>query len=192
MQHQPLDLNDRSAFAGFFDQYKDRVYNTCLSYLQSTEDAEEIAQDVFIQVFQSASRFQGESSVSTWVYRITVNKCLDALRTRQRKKRMQKLVSLFRSDSGELQVDIPDFHHPGVQLENKERAVVLFAAINQLPETQKTAFILSQVEGLPQREIAEVMKISEKATESLLQRAKAGLRKIIVSRLPKESKLYVV
>lgn len=83
--------------------------------------------------------------------------------------------SLFGA-AGELQHDLPDFQHPGIALENQERATVLFKAIAQLGENQKTAFILVYVEELSQKEAAEVMEISVKALESLLQRAKGNLR----------------
>ncbi len=176
LQMQKIAGGDKEAFRLFYETHKRRVYNTALSYLQHAQEAEELTQDVFLEVFQAASRFKGEASTATWVYRITVNKCLDALRFRKRKKRFGILSSLFGS-SGEQAVDAPHFDHPGVALENKEKAAVLFAAIDLLPESQKTAFILSQVEELPQKEIAAVMQQSEKAVESLIQRAKGNLRK---------------
>ncbi|MBY0433604.1 MAG: RNA polymerase sigma factor [Cyclobacteriaceae bacterium] len=167
---------NRSAFRELYDKYKSRVYNTAISYLQSVADAEEVTQDVFVEIFHSAAKFKGQSSVGTWVYRITVNKCLDYLRYRNRKKRMGFLASLF-GESNELKVDAPHFEHPGVLLENKEKSTYLFQAIDKLPEQQKSAFILSQIEELPQKEVAEVMQLSQKAVESLIQRAKGNLRK---------------
>lgn len=168
---------DTRSFRELFESYKTRVYNTAISYLQNKSDAEEITQDVFVEVFHSAHQFRGESSVQTWIYRITINKCHDLIRHRKRKKRFGFLISILNSDRGELNVDVPDFNHPGVLLENQENAAYLFKAIEKLPEQQKAAFILSQVEELPQKEIAAVLSISEKAVESLIQRAKANLRK---------------
>ncbi len=173
---QRLREGDRTAFKILFENFKSRVFNTCLSYVQHTEEAEEITQDVFIEIHRSVGLYKGESALSTWIYRISVNKCLDFLRHRKRKKRSGLLVSLFKKDSTELQVDAPHFDHPGVVLENKEKAALLFKVIDNLPNQQKTAFILSQIEDLPQKEIATIMKLSEKAIESLLQRAKANLR----------------
>jgi len=174
---QKLRAGDQVAFKVLFEKFKLRVFNTCLSYLQHTEEAEEVTQDVFVEIYRSISQYKAESTLSTWIYRISVNKCLDFLRHRKRKKRSGLLISLFKRESTELQIDTPHFHHPGVILENKEKASVLFKVVDQLPDQQKTAFILSQIEDLSQKEIAAVMKLSDKAVESLLQRAKANLRK---------------
>lgn len=173
---QLIASGDKAAFRLFYEYYKSKVYNTAISYLQNAEEAEETTQDVFVEIFHSAEAFKGDSSPGTWVYQITINKCLDALRFRKRKKRFGFLKSLFGDSMEQPEVDVPHFDHPGVVLENKENASILFAAIELLPENQKTAFILSQVEELPQKEIAEVMKQSQKAVESLIQRAKVNLR----------------
>jgi len=172
-----IAVGDHQALKELYGEFKARVYNTSLSYLQNAEEAEEVTQDVFIEVFKSAAQFRSGASVGTWIYRITVNKSLDSLRHRNRKKRAGFLASIFKKESVELQIDAPHFNHPGVELENQEKARILFAVIDKLPDSQKTAFILSQIEELPQKEIAVIMKTSEKAVESLLQRAKATLRK---------------
>jgi len=165
------------AFRAFYERFKSRVFNVALSYVQGRPEAEELTQDVFVEIYESAEKFAGNAALSTWVYRITVNKCLDFLRYQKRKKRFSALRSLFWGETGELQHDPPDFNHPGVVLERQEAARLLFGAIRQLPEAQQTAFILSYVEELPQAEVAAVMGLSRKAVESLLQRAKANLRK---------------
>jgi RNA polymerase sigma factor (sigma-70 family) len=176
---QHISNGDNAAFRQLYELFKDRVFNTCLSYLQQHEEAEEATQDVFIEVHHSAAKFKGNSSVATWVYRIAVNKCLDRIRYRGRQKRFAFISGLFSNTSGELIYDPPTFDHPGIVAENKEKARILFGAIRQLPENQQTAFILKQAEGLSQREVASIMNISEKAVESLLQRAKMALRKIL-------------
>jgi RNA polymerase sigma-70 factor (ECF subfamily) len=130
---------------------------------------------VFIEVYRSLQNFSGNSTLSTWIYRITVNKCLDFLRKKQSRKRFGIFSGLF-GNEGEQLHDKQHFDHPGVLLENKEKSMMLFGAIEQLPENQKTAFILFHLEDLPQKEIAVIMNTSPKAVESLIQRAKAGLR----------------
>ena len=174
---QKLREADQEAFNIVFEKFKLHVFNTCISYLQHTEEAEEVTQDVFVEIYRSINHYKAEATLSTWIYRISVNKCLDFLRHRKRKKRSGLLINLFKRESSELQIDTPHFHHPGVILENKEKASILFKVINKLSDHQKTAFILSQIEDFPQKEIAAVMKLSEKAVESLLQRAKTNLRK---------------
>ena len=151
------------------------VYNTAIGYLQSSEDAEDVAQEVFIQVFESVASFKGESKLSTWIYRITISKCLDHLRRKKRKKRFAFIQSLY-GKSDQLMIDPPDFFHPGVKAENKENAAVLFKAIEKLPTNQKTAFVLNKMENLSYREISEILNSTESAIDSLLQRAKKNLQ----------------
>lgn len=167
--------NNLPSFQEIYETYKNKVFNTVISYLQNQEDAEEVTQDVFIEVHRSIDTFEGKSSLSTWIYRISINKSLDLIKSKNRKKRFAFMSSLFNS-AGDLQYDSPNFFHPGVILENKEKSAILFKAIHSLPENQKTAFILSKVEGLSYAEISEVMKMSISSVESLLFRAKQSLQ----------------
>lgn len=155
--------------------YGNKVVNTALNILHHHEEAEEITQDVFIEVFQSIHQFDQRSQLSTWIYRITINKSLDQLRKRKRKKRFGQIMRLQFSTDHEL--ELPHFHHPGIELEQKESMQLIFGVLDQLPENQKTAFVLKTMEDLSQKEIAEIMKISESAVESLLTRARDRLRK---------------
>ena len=159
------------------DAYQQKVFNTAVSLVQDHGMAEDITQEVFITVYKSILSFNEKSSLSTWIYRITVNKSLDHLRAKSRLKRSGIFSQVIHKDSGELLHDNPDFVHPGIQLEHKEKAQHLFAAINTLPENQKAVFVLAHIEELPQKDIADVMGLSLKAVESLLQRAKGNLRK---------------
>ncbi|MBA2613839.1 MAG: RNA polymerase sigma factor [Bacteroidetes bacterium] len=172
-------MPENTDFNVLYEQYKSMVYNLCLKYLQNIEDAEDVTQEVFIAIHNSIHTFKGESKLSTWIYRIAVTRSLEFLRAKNRKKRFAFFQTIFSNEKGEIKIEALHFHHPGVQLENKERAGVLFAAIDQLPESQKTAFILSKLEDLSYTEIALVMKISVSSVESLLFRAKQNLQKIL-------------
>jgi RNA polymerase sigma factor (sigma-70 family) len=174
-----IKSGDAGAFEELFGTFKDRVFNTALGYMQNREDAEEITQDVFVEVYRSIERFKGKSSIGTWIYRITVNKSLDRIKHRKRKKRFAFLTSLFDSESGELIHQPVEFNHPGIEAESKERAKYLFDAVNRLPENQRTVFILTELEGLSHAEAGEVINKTAKAIESLLRRAKEGLRAIL-------------
>jgi RNA polymerase sigma-70 factor (ECF subfamily) len=171
-----LKKKDRKAFKEIVERCQNMVYNTAIGLLQNAEDAEDTAQEVFMQVYESISSFKGESKFSTWIYRITVSKSLDHLRKKKRKKRFAFIQRLYGKDEG-LMIDPPDFFHPGVKIENKENAAVLFKAIDQLPSNQKIAFILNKIENLSYKEISQVMKSSESSVDSLLQRAKKNLQK---------------
>ncbi len=185
---QQLREGNSSAYNDLVKQFADKVFNTSISILQNTEDAEDITQEVFIEVFRSIHNFKGESKLSTWIYRITVIKALEFLRKKKRKKRFAIVQSLFGMESVLPETDMPHFYHPGVQLENKERSAILFAAIDQLAENQKTAYILNKVEGLSYDEVAEVMKTSVSSVESLLFRAKQNLQKLLADYYNKNEK----
>lgn len=175
---QGLRKGEEPAFRFLVDTYQDLVFNTALGIVQNAEDAEDVAQEVFIQVFRSIDRFKGESKLSTWLYRITTTRSLDVLRSRKSKKRSGLLQRLF-GEEGEPLVELPDFQHPGVALEKKENAALLLQAIRKLPENQKVAFTLHKLENLSYEEVSQVMQTSVSAVESLMHRAKQNLRKIL-------------
>ena len=173
---EKLKQGDESAFKSIVETWQNMVYNTALGIVQNAEDAEDIAQETFVQVYQSIKSFKGESKFSTWLYRITIAKALDHERRKKRKKRFAFVKSLFGEES-EVVVHPPDFHHPGVVLDQKENAAVLFQAIGQLPENQRVAFTLHKVDGLSYQEVSEVMDTSVSSVESLMHRAKTNLKK---------------
>jgi RNA polymerase sigma factor (sigma-70 family) len=174
-----LKEGSAAAFSGLVQQYKDKIYNTALGFVQQAADAEEITQNVFVKVYERIGSFNSGSALGTWLYRITVRQSLDYLRARKRRKRFGNLTALFGAEGG---LRLPeDFNHPGVVAENKERAVILFKAIAGLPDSQKTAYLLQKLEGLPVLEIAAIMKTSAPAVESLLSRAKANLKKSLTA-----------
>ena len=173
---EQLKQKDEAAFKTIVETWKDMVFNTALGIVQNAEDAEDVAQEVFVQVYESVSSFKGESKFSTWLYRITITKSMDHIRRKKRKKRFAFIQSLFGLNN-EVLYDPPDFHHPGVSLDNKERSAILFRAIEQLPENQKIAFTLHKMEGLSYQQVSVVMNATVSSVESLLHRAKTNLKK---------------
>lgn len=168
MQNNAFDLNF------LYQTYNLLVYNVALNYVQNVEDAEEITQDVFVKVNYSLKNFNQKSSLKTWIYRITVNQSLDFIK----KKNSQKRFFIFgkRNENEYDYLNASSFEHPGIELEKKEEAELLFTTINTLPENQKTAFILSKIDGLSNPVVAEIMEISISAVESLVFRAKSSLK----------------
>ena len=175
---QALQQGEESAFKQLVVSYQDRVYNTILGFVQQPEDAEDLAQDVFIKVFEGIKAFKSESTLATWIYRITVTRSLDFLRKKNRKKRSRTVLG-FLGFGDRAEIHPVEFDHPGVRAENREKAAVLFKAINTLPENQRSAFLLQKLEGLSQEEIAGIMDTTASAVESLLSRAKANLKKML-------------
>ena len=171
-----LQQGDESAFKKLVDEWQNMVYNTAIGIVQNEDDADDITQEVFIQVYQSVSSFKGESKFSTWLYRVTVSKALDHEKKKKRKKRFGIVQSLFGGD-GDEQIHAVEFNHPGVQMENKEKAGELFNALKLLPDKQRIAFTLHKLEGQSYQEVAEIMNTTLYAVESLMGRAKTNLKK---------------
>ena len=172
-----LQQGDEQAFTKLVDEWQDMVYNTALGIVQNADDADDITQEVFIEVYQSISSFKGDAKFSTWLYRITVSKALDHEKKKKRKKRFGFVQSLFGGEEDAEQVHAVDFEHPGVELEKKENAAALFNALKQIPENQRIAFTLHKLEGQTYQEVAEIMNTTLYAVESLMGRAKANLKK---------------
>ncbi|MFP9098450.1 RNA polymerase sigma factor [Flavobacterium sp. RHBU_24] len=161
-------------FNQLYFEYRALVYSLALHYVQNVEDAEEITQDVFVKVYQSIHTFKNNASVKTWIYRITVNASLDLITKKKSKKRF--FIFGKRETYDNRYTKVADFEYPGVALEHKEQSAILFGVINTLPENQRTAFLLSKLEGLSNPEVSQIMQLSVGAVESLLVRAKKSLK----------------
>jgi RNA polymerase sigma-70 factor (ECF subfamily) len=183
-----LKEGDDQAFRQLVKEYQNKVYNTALGLLQHQENAEDVTQEVFTEVFRSVAGFRGDCSLSSWIYRLTIQKSLEHIRASKRKKRVGFLFSLFgKEDQMNVAADAP-FYHPGIQLENRERSAILFRAVSQLPVNQHTSFVLHKVEGLSQAEIAEIMNLTVSSVESLMVRAKKRLRQLLADYYEKNEK----
>ena len=174
---EDLKNGDRQAFTQLVDTYKNRVFNTILSIIQQQQDAEDLTQEVFIQVFNSISSFRGEAKLSSWIYKISIMKSYEF----ERKKKAQKRLNFFKNmvGLGTIQNEFSDFVHPGVELIKKEKAKHLFCALKKLPPNQRTVFTLIKIEGLSYQEVAEIMNKSVKSLEGLMIRAKKQLKIIL-------------
>ena len=171
-----LQKGDELAFRFLVETYQRQVFTTVLALIQNMEEAEDVAQEVFVEVYETVHRFRGEARLSTWLYRLATSNALKAIQKRKAQKRFAFLSSLF-GDNNEVVHHPPDFHHPGVALEDKEQMQLLFRAIARLPDKQKVAFTLHHVDGLSYQEIAEVMQTTLSSVESLIHRAKQNLKK---------------
>ncbi len=165
---------DENSFKYLVENYKNLVFRTCFAYIKNREDAEDVTQNVFIQVYRNIDKFRGESSLSTWLYRIAVNQSINFLRQIKWKKLVSQIENVF---GNEKMIVIPDGIDPEKKLVEQQKIEILNRAIDLLPSTQKTAFILHKYDDLPHEQIAEIMGISISAVESLIFRAKANLQK---------------
>jgi RNA polymerase sigma-70 factor (ECF subfamily) len=164
-------------FRSIVVKYQEKVRNTCFRFVNNKEDADDVAQEVFIQVYESLGHFRQTAQLSTWIYRIAVNKSLDFIRKKKRKKRYAQLTTLFGFGEENEEIVIPSEENPHKNLENLERSKILNEGIKKLPENQQTAITLSKYEEFSNREVAGIMGISVSAVEALIHRAKKNLHK---------------
>ena len=171
-----LKEGDRLVCSEVVSAWQSMVYNTAISIVQNAEDAEDITQEVFIQLHESINSFREEARLSTWLYRITINKSLDHEKKKKRQKRGGILKQFFITDERD---EPAHFDHPGALVENKENAAMLFKALKKLPDSQRVAFILHKIEGRSYAEIATITGNTIMGVESVIARSKTGLRKIL-------------
>jgi RNA polymerase sigma-70 factor (ECF subfamily) len=170
-----ISHKDLTAFRKLVERHQAFVLHTCFNLIGGYQQAEETAQDVFLQVYQSAGSFRHQSKVSTWIYRIAANRSLNAVRSDKKSRRIKSLTTLeIKESKGK---------EPGKLLEKKELRGLLRAAVNSLPEKQRTAFILNKYENLSPSEIAEILGISANSVEVRIHRAKKSLQKKLASLL---------
>jgi RNA polymerase sigma-70 factor (ECF subfamily) len=175
-----LKLKSTAAYSKLIDDFQQKVFGTCISFVPNKEDAEDIAQEVFVEVYKSINKFKGDSKLSTWIYRITTNKCLEFIRKKHTKKRFAFLQSITgNAISFDKTNYFTEITHPGILLENKELNATLFKAINSLPESQCVVFTLHKVDGKNYQEVSEITNRSLSSVESVMFRAKKNLQKIL-------------
>lgn len=167
-----------AAFEHILKKYKGLVINTAYRFIQDRTEAEDIAQEVFFKVYDSAKRYNPKAKLSTWLYKITINTCLNKLRS----KKYPQTISLdkpLHPTGNEITPEIPGYgrEYPSVELEKSELTKLIKEAIHSLPVNQRIVVILQKYEGLSYREISEVMSCSTSAVDSLLQRAKQNLKR---------------
>lgn len=161
-------------FRQLVERYHESIFVLSRGFAHQVQDAEDITQETFVKAFMSLGSFKRESEFSTWLYRIGVNSAYSYLKKRGRKKNFstneltkEAIVELLHSN-------IDDTPHK--LLVRKELQEFVYKEIDRLPNRQREAFILSRLEQMSQKEIAQVMVLSEHAVESLIQRAKKNLK----------------
>jgi len=173
--------DDALAFAELVDLYQHRLVTVMNHLVGNKEEAEDLAQEVFLRVYRSRKKYRPRAKFSTWLFTIANNLALNALRTRQRKPS----VPLEARDSGPLgprpaeQLVHNRDQAPGDRLDHLELAAVIQIALEGLNERQRAAVVLNKFEDMNYAEIAEVMDLTTKAVKSLLSRARENLRETL-------------
>lgn len=179
---EEIQKKSQVAFKMLVEKYQLLVINTCMGFVHNKSDADDLAQEVFIEVFNSVERFRGDAKISTWLYRISVNKSLNYIRDNKKRSLIKSIESFFTGEKN-TQFEISDNEQSEAeyQLLNTEKGRILHSAIESLAKNQRIAFVLSKYDDLPYKKIAEVMDISVSSVESLLFRAKKSLQKKLVN-----------
>jgi RNA polymerase sigma-70 factor (ECF subfamily) len=152
--------------------YNQKVLGSCLSMLHNRSEAEEAAQDIFTKAYHNLAKFQGNSSFSTWLYRITTNHCLDILRKRNR-RRTTSLDALVESEGDHIEAIFATSRTALTTLESKDLVDKILSA---LPEDYRTILTLREAQGLEYQEIAEILDCSLDAVKGRLSRARKALQ----------------
>ncbi len=172
-----LKQGNEQAFEQLVENHQKLVVNTCFGMVQNREDAEDIAQDVFVEVYRNIQKFRADAKLSTWLYRIAVNRSLNHIRDNKKNRWFHSFEDEVATKNRALQqLESAKSDQPEFELENKQRAIILHKAINNLPKNQKVAFTLNKYEELSYQEIAEVMEISHQACRNLISKAIKRMR----------------
>ena len=192
MQQQEQDIvnriiaGDMRAFESLVNDFKERVMNICFSYTNNLADAEDVSQEVFIEMYKSLQKFKCDSALSTWIFKIASSKSLDHIRKQKRIKRGAGLTSYIEdfknNDWANGNRDEPDN-----ELIQKQRKEWLYYGLSKLPKRQKEAFVLTQIEGMDQQAVSQIMETTVKSVEALLTRGRKKLKSI----LEKQIKAYL-
>lgn len=170
---------DQEAFEQLVLDNQNRIYALALRLCGDREEAADLAQEAFVKVWQGLSSFQGESSFSTWVYRLTTNLCIDHLRKKRRREAVESVVSLDATDGG--WAEPADWESdPQRLLERSERGRALARGLARLPDWQRQALVLRELSGLSYQEIAAALDIDLGTVKSRIARARLSLRKVLL------------
>jgi RNA polymerase sigma-70 factor (ECF subfamily) len=169
---------DELAWRKLIETFHKCVYSTAYHMLCNHEDALDAVQDVFIKVFEGLRKFRKGSSLSTWIYRICINVCLDRLR-----RRKETLMSSLSDEEREGLIELPDPSPPPEEVvEKNELKELVRSAINSLPAHMRMVVVLCDLEGLSYDEVAKILGVPVGTVKSRLNRARLSLRNILQSK----------
>jgi len=172
---------DRDAFNQLVLSYEKKVFNIAYRMCGNYEDASELAQEAFIKVFKSIDSFRADSEFGTWIYRITVNVCLDYSR---KQKNNNKMVINDPSEEDYIMYNLPSKEKsPSDYAESRETIREISDALGKLKEDQKAMIVLRDIEGFTYNEISKMLKISEGTVKSRINRARLALSNILSPKL---------
>ena len=178
---QKVIQKDQNAFSQLVKEHKSLVFNTAMGFVHNKQNAEDITQDVFVKMWTSIDTFKGDSKLSTWLYRITVNISINYINKNKIKKLFNNIDDNESENGNKSEINDKTTDSADQNFTQKEHSKALKLAINSLPKRQKTAFVLNKYEDLSYKDISEIMELSISSVESLLHRAKKNLQKKLLN-----------
>ena len=186
---QRFKNGDRRAYEEIVRRYQHRVFGLALRWMGDPQIAEEVAQDVFIALFRSLSKFRGDSKLSTWIYRVVVNHCKNRKLYRKR-RHMRKHEALDGKDDPDDDGPARQIAHDGpgtdAPLHTSEAQQLVHQALDQLDEGQRRIIVLRDIEDLAYEEIGEILDVPRGTVKSRLHRARKQLAQVLERRVQKE------
>jgi len=173
-----LKAGDREAFNRIVEKHSKSIINFIYRFTASREDAEDLAQDVFIRVYNAAQSYSPSAKFTTWIYRIASNISIDFIRKRKGEKNNSSLDEKFETDEGSPGNQTADINapQPDKEAEQNETNEEINGVLQSLPENQRAAIIMKIYEDRPYAEIAQVLGVSISSVESLIFRARSSLK----------------
>jgi len=170
-------MHSEEAFCTLTEKYRKLVYQTIFRIVRDRDDADDIFQEVFLEVYRSVHHLRNENDLSGWIFKISYNKALCFLR----KRNPAKVHAGSLLSNTELDGKHSDRQTPVRMLEEKEASLILFTAIDRLPDMQRKVLMMHKFEELSHREIGEMLNLTRASVESLIYRAKYNLKKSLHS-----------
>lgn len=184
-------MGDVEAFEKLIEGCQKKVFNIAYKMIGNYDDANELAQEVFLKAFRSIKKFKGDSLFSTWIYKVTANVCLDEIR-RRKKRRVYSLDDDMELNDGEVKRQIPDNSPtPDLEVESNEIKNAVNKSIQELPDDYKSVIILRDIQGFSYEEISKIVNCPEGTVKSRINRARQALRKILLRKKELLSEDYV-
>lgn len=169
---------DVDAFETLILKYEKTIYNIALRMMTSPEDAKDVSQNVLIKIYNNIARFKGDSLFSTWIYRITVNACLDEIRKNKRRTE----ISMDDDEVGVGRIIQDSASGPEESFIEKENYNTIIEAINELPEEYKTVITLRDIQGFAYNDIADITECSLGTVKSRISRARGKLKELLLEK----------
>jgi len=168
---------NNKAFEELVRRYEQKVYNIAFRMLGKEEEAKDAMQDSFLRAYRFISKFKGESTFYTWLYRITTNVCLTRLKQRQKKESLTLSLDQPIADAEDAQREIPDFKYsPELLHERQVMQKALQSAINELPSEYRSVIVLRELQGLSNKEVSKALRLTVASVKSRLHRGRVFLR----------------